>query len=92
MKTYDDRNDFQETQPILHLAIDSDRNDVQTNEQDEEDHTQSPSRKVVGPVLQKQLQRNEICGGRNGIVEPVIPCQSEPKRFIDITSEESLSA
>jgi hypothetical protein len=86
-KTYHYSDHFQEAQPIFHLAIDPDRNDVQTNQQGEENNTQSPSRKVVGPVLQQQLQGNKICSRRNGIVEPVVPGQSEAERFIDISSE-----
>lgn len=59
------------------------RKQVQRNQYSPEDQTESPSRKVVGPVLEHQLQSNQICRGGNSIIEPVVPGQSKPKCVVD---------
>jgi hypothetical protein len=67
---------------ILHLAIRFNRDNVQSDQNRKENDTQSPAGKVIGPVLQKKLQGNQIRRSRHCVVEPVVPSQSKSESIV----------
>lgn len=84
--THNDGDDLEKTEPVFKLAICSDGDDVGSNQGEPEDETERPAGKVVRPVLQDELQGDQIRSSRDGIVEPVVPRQSKAKRIIDETT------
>lgn len=85
--TYHNCDYFEQAEPVFDLTVDSHRQNVQCNDDDEENQTNRPSWEIIRPVFQQQLQCNNIRRGSNGIVEPVIPSQGKAKGIIDEASE-----
>jgi hypothetical protein len=68
-----------------YFAIRRHGSDVDANQDYPEYQAECPSRKAVCPVLQHQLQSNQVRGRRNSIIEPVVPCEGEAKGIVDKT-------
>lgn len=69
-----------------YFAVRSDGNDVDGNQNHPENQAERPPWEVICPVLQDQLQSNQVCGGGDGIIEPVVPGQGETKSIVDKAS------
>lgn len=83
LSTYNDGYDFEQAEPVLELAICLDRSDVDTDQNDPKYQAEGPSREVVRPVLQNQLQSNQVGGSGHGVIEPVIPRKGEAEGIVD---------
>lgn len=81
--THDDGDDLEQAQPVLQLTVGADGKDVDGDEGDEKDEAEGPAGEVVGPVLQDELQGDQVGGGGDGIVEPVVPGEGEAKGIVD---------
>ena len=79
-------DNLEQTEPVLNFSVCSYRDQVDSDENDPENETQSPAGKIVGPVLKNDLQSNQIRGRGNSIVKPVIPSKSESKSIVHKTS------
>lgn len=66
-----------------YLAVGSNCDNVDSNQNNPEDEAESPPGKVGRPVLQDQLQGNQVRCSRHGVVKPVVPSQSKPESVVD---------
>lgn len=53
--TYHDCDDFQQAEPVFKFTVGAHGDDIGKDKDKPEYKTESPSRKVIGPVLQDEL-------------------------------------
>lgn len=88
----DDENnnghDFEQAEPVLELAVRPHVNNVGQHEDHPHDQAQRVPGKRVGPVLQEELQGDQVRSRRHGVVEPVVPREGETKCVVHIAARE----